>query len=59
LNNHKCHRHNPDGEVVGAYDAFRRVDFYFYCGVAQGGCAVFEKETTNRGGYFDYLLDEH
>jgi hypothetical protein len=24
-----------------------------------GGCAIFEKETTNRGGYLDYILDEH
>jgi hypothetical protein len=24
-----------------------------------GGCAVYEKETTNRGGYLDYVLDEH
>src|SRR5947207_2902287 len=24
-----------------------------------GGCAIFEKETTNRGGYLDYVLDQH
>jgi hypothetical protein len=24
-----------------------------------GGCAILEKETTNRGGYLDYVLDEH
>ena len=23
------------------------------------GCAIYEKETTNRGGYLDYVLDEH
>ena len=23
------------------------------------GCAVFEKETTNRGGYLDFVMDEH
>jgi hypothetical protein len=23
------------------------------------GCTVIQKETTNRGGYLDYLLDEH
>jgi hypothetical protein len=23
------------------------------------GCAILEKETTNRGGYLDYVLDEH
>src|ERR1700742_2047453 len=24
-----------------------------------GGCAVIEKEKNNRGGYIDYVLDEH
>src|ERR1700742_428561 len=24
-----------------------------------GGCAVIEKEKNNRGGYLDYVLDEH
>src|SRR5215831_1647604 len=24
-----------------------------------GGCAILEKETTNRGGYLDYILDQH
>jgi len=24
-----------------------------------GGCAIFEKETTNRGGYLDAVLDDH
>jgi hypothetical protein len=23
------------------------------------GCAIYEKETTNRGGYLDFVLDEH
>jgi len=23
------------------------------------GCAIYEKETSNRGGYLDYVLDEH
>jgi hypothetical protein len=23
------------------------------------GCAIYQKETTNRGGYLDYVLDEH
>jgi len=23
------------------------------------GCAIYEKETTNRGGYLDYVLDQH
>ncbi len=24
-----------------------------------GGCAIIEQEATNRGGYFDYVLDRH
>ena len=24
-----------------------------------GGCAIWEKETTNRGGFLDHVLDEH
>jgi hypothetical protein len=27
--------------------------------LVSSGCAVIEKESTNRGGYVDYLLDEH
>jgi hypothetical protein len=26
---------------------------------AVGGCAILEKETTNRGGYLDYVVDQH
>jgi hypothetical protein len=30
------------------------------CGVLlNGGCAVWEKETTNRGGYLDYVVDQN
>jgi hypothetical protein len=27
--------------------------------LVSSGCAIIEKEMTNRGGYLDYLLDEH
>ena len=27
--------------------------------LANGGCAIIEKERTNRGGYIDYVLDQH
>jgi hypothetical protein len=33
--------------------------FAFVAVLVSSGCAIFEKETTNRGGYLDYLLDAH
>jgi hypothetical protein len=33
--------------------------FAFFAILISSGCAIIEKETTNRGGYLDYLLDEH
>src|SRR3954454_3349259 len=27
--------------------------------LANGGCAIIEKERTNRGGYLDYVVDQH
>src|SRR5262249_26476710 len=33
--------------------------FAFIAIFVSSGCAIIEKEKTNRGGYLDYVLDEH
>jgi hypothetical protein len=33
--------------------------FILLVSLLNSGCAIYEKETTNRGGYLDYVLDEH
>jgi len=33
--------------------------FMIFSLLLNGGCAIYEKETSNRGGYLDYVLDEH
>jgi hypothetical protein len=42
---------NPGRVIVSIFTAIAIL--------VSGGCAVIEKETSNRGGYLDYLLDEH
>jgi hypothetical protein len=39
----------------------RIVRWVFVCCAVllSSGCAIWESETTNRGGYLDHLLDEH
>ena len=33
--------------------------FVWLAVLLSGGCAIWEKETTNRGGFLDHVLDEH
>ena len=33
--------------------------FVWCAALLGGGCTILDKETTNRGGYIDYLLDQH
>jgi hypothetical protein len=30
-----------------------------FVGLIESGCTIWDKETTNRGGYLDYVLDQH
>src|SRR6195256_1542165 len=32
---------------------------FLFAMLLNSGCAIYEKETTNRGGYLDYVLDQH
>jgi hypothetical protein len=47
-------------EAVGGC-VVRIVRWFFICCAVLlcSGCSIWERETTNRGGYLDYLLDEH
>jgi hypothetical protein len=59
LNNFAARTHNP--AAIGG-----RVQCVFFISIfversllLNSGCAIHENGTTNRGGYLDYVLDEH
>src|ERR1700674_4919009 len=59
LNNPKHRRHNLLFRVVGRTMRIAVSIVLLFAMLLNSGCAILEKETTNRGGYLDYVLDEH
>ena len=57
MNSRTARTHYPDTIVGRAMRIFISI-FVVLSLLLNSGCAIYEKETTNRGGYLDYVLDD-
>src|SRR5882724_6971730 len=59
LNNSKHGRHYLLFRAVGRTMRIAVSIVLLLAMLLNSGCAIYEKETTNRGGYLDFVLDQH